>query len=291
MTSPTDSLDRLASTRPKVPHPDQVVTPVEKDRLLASIIALPPERVRPEAHQVQRAIAMAAAASVAIVGLAYVTESDAGRDSPALPSRETLPAGTLDKIKLAVSRAEGGVVHVRSDFGNGVLWETWLDDASGRWRSVSSTPDGRLLYEHQIDGDDGSVIVVSHGERAWWSYQAPEMREPVKLFLTPSEIRARLDDGSLEHVGNEISDGRQLLHLRGPAQEKAPGVYTAAMDMWVDADTYLPARYVATMRNGSTMSTAYDWLPASENNVAQTTLVVPPGYRHLAEPSEAAPSA
>lgn len=289
MSSFTDTLDRLASARPRVPRPDDVLGPGERDRLLRSITASPPERLR-VGHPVRSGIAMAAAVSVAIVGLASLTASDADRQPRTSPSDESVATGTLERIKLAVSRAEGGVVHVRSDFGNGVLWETWLDDDSGRWRSASSTPDGRLLYEHQVDGDNGTVIVVSHTERAWWSYQAPEMRGQAKLFLTPEEIRARLNEGSLEQAGEETTGGRRLLRLRGAAQEKAAGVYTAAIDLWVDGETYLPARYVASTPNGSTMSAAYEWLPASDDNVAQATLVVPPEYRRLTQPSDAPPS-
>jgi hypothetical protein len=169
-----------------------------------------------------------------------------------------------------------------SDYGNGVVWEAWYDGAEGRWRSLSRDRDGRPLYEHEITSGEGhvSAVVANHTERTWWAYTGPAERGGAP-HPTPDEIRTHLAEGRLEEVGRSADE----IHLRSRPQEKSTDAQVIVMvgELWVDAATYLPRR--SSFSGGSTKgSTTYTWLPRSEANVASTRLVIPHGYRQLAEP-------
>lgn len=281
-------LERLAAARP-APRTDAVAPTVEREALIRSILADKPELVSGgvSARQTARlaGIGMAALAATAV---AVIAAGGPPVDSPAVPS--TASPGSrpmvLERVELAMASAELMVVHVRTDFDNGVLWETWLDQASATWHSASRKPDGTPLYAHRVRPGEGGVevTVVSHVDRAWWTYQAPDERGEPNLHPTPQDIRAQLADGTLVDAGRELIDGVEAIRLHGEAKEKAPGVYVAGGDLWVNPTTYLPLRHHAIGRNGRAIASDYRWLPRTADHLRHVDLSVPTNYAHLAAP-------
>ena len=283
MTS--DTLERLAAARPLALDPIDVASDGAREHLLASIIAAPAQAHRRRHPVVSAAAASAAGAAAAAAAIVLAAGAPPVPERPGATTTAVAPNDPrlLDQVELAVAQGAAGILRIQSDYGNGVEWETWLDETDQRWRSTSRTPEGRLLYEHQIQGgaDGTTVVVVSHQDRAWWTYTAPDWREPSKLYLTPEEIRAQLDDGTLREVPRQPDDGANELRLRGEASEKAPGVYTAAIDLWVDAQTYLPTRLRASLRGGQAATATYTWLARTQDSLDNTKLEPPANYRHL----------
>lgn len=275
------TIERLAAARPETDDPMDVAGADHRDRLLLSILADP--AAAPSRHLPIARIAGAAAAAAVAIALITGLPSNQGAPKPdTAGSAQTAPL-LLDRVKLAVAEGANGILRIESDYGNGVRWETWLDEPGQQWRSTSRTPDGHALYEHQVnEGTEGtSVVVVSHQDRAWWTYTAPEWRDSAKLYLTPEEIRTQLENGELREIARRSEADREEVLLRGDASQKAPGVYTAAIDLWIDADTYLPTRLSATLAHGRAATVTYTWLPRTEKYLRNTRVDITGGYRHL----------
>jgi hypothetical protein len=271
---------RLVAARPDVEcAPADVTSAQERDALLRSIMRQPPAAHAPQRHLAPGLIA-AVVLSAVIGGLLVIDNDRAAREVAGPASASTPARVVLDEIDLAMTAAAEGVVHIETDFGNGVLWATWLDETTGRWRSQSRTLDGQPIYDHQVDArDDGTTVtVVSYNDRAWWSHTAPEERDQARLYLTPEEIRSQLRDGTLRELGRH----GDLIHLRGDGVRKAPATFTPTVDLWVDSTSYLPTRSTSQVDGKPAVTSTYTWLLRSDENVRQTEVVIPPSFVHLA---------
>lgn len=288
----TTPLGRLAEARPEAAaRTAELVTADERDAVLQAIFlaeAVPAAPTAPARRRRRMRVATALAAP-ALAGLVVVALVWAGAPSADGPSRPAVPGESagenvvLDRVRLAVAAADDLVLHMKSDHGNGVLWEAWHDTVDRHSRSTSLTLAGAPMYDHELrTGAEGTTVkVVSHGDRAWWTYVAPQERDGYRstLGLLAEDIRAQLADGTLEEIGPETLDGRDVLHLRWVPESK-PGFLTVPGDMWVDVTTYLPVRSVNRWGvNGEKATRSdYEWLPRSAATLARLTAPVPAGF-------------
>jgi hypothetical protein len=273
------SLDRLVAARPDhALAPSDVTTSAEREAMLRSIVAEPRGTAPPRRHHFTATV-IGAAAVATLIGGVLLVDTGVAPSGVDRPSSSAMQPVVLEHIELAVASGSRGVVHIETDFGNDVTWTTWLDETTGRWRSESRTIGGQPLYGHQVDVGDGgtTVVVVSYGDHAWWTYTAPDERSEARLYLTPDEIRAQLRDGTLHELGRE---GGQI-HLRADAATKAPGSFTPVVDLWVDSTSYLPTRSTSQIEGSPPVSATYRWLPRSDDNVRQTELVIPETFVQL----------
>lgn len=281
-------LERLAATRPGRDEPP--VSPDERRQILAAILSsedLPasrglPRLPRPALALLGGSVAATVALATALVGVV---------DDPRTPGRVAAtpaPDGrsvVLDRVRLAVSEADGLILHVRTDHGTGVLWEAWFDPTEQQSRSRSSGLDGTPMYDHQFspDGDGSRVRVVSYSDEAWWEYRTDRV---VAHGWSAADIRRHLDAGTLVEVAKEQRDGRSELHLRWAPEEAPAGVRMQPGDLWVDASTYLPARSIGDDR-GRRVTMDFEWLERTPENTSALHAPVPPGFRRLPGAPEA----
>ncbi|MDQ1439384.1 MAG: hypothetical protein QOK43_3013 [Acidimicrobiaceae bacterium] len=304
----TDLMDRLTQARPALAErTEQVVGARERDELLASLLADEAsvavghdrDRSRGRGRSRRRRVAAASLAPVltaaAVVGLLWAGLPSSSSNSPhsttsgsaAAPVGE--PPLVLERVRLAMAGAADDVLHVVGDFGNGVRWDSWHDPVNRRERFRSSTLAGVPIYDHELtaQGDHVVVRVVSFNDRAWWTYNTEPGRESEMTFTggpTAADIRAQLDDGTLQEVAHETLDGRAVLRLRWLPPTK-PGLITTPGDLWVDVATNLPVRSVSHQANKaqSDVRSDFEWLPRSAASEAQLAVAVPAGFVHLAE--------
>lgn len=278
-----NAMDRLAAARPA----DVVIGDAERDAMLSSIVMSTVALPRSSRRRAWRATAVATAMATAAAA-AVVMSAEVAHRSPAVPpSVGARPdQTTLESVRLAVSRSSDFVLHVRTDFRNGVLWDAWFDDVTRRARTRSSSLTGTPVYDHQMSCADGgcSVRVVSYVDRAWWDYNVPEDLAATSDVPTPDEIRAQVNDGSLREVGREGA----LLHLRADAASSAERK-DSGFDLWVSSDSYLPMRIETPGFEGQAVVSTLDWLSRSPENLEALVAPVPDGFAQLREPPDTAP--
>ena len=297
MTVPS-TLERLAAVAPVTDADTRAAMSAEdRERLLESIVSSQPvgpaqyETVRRPVRRRLPAVAASAVAALVFATLGFVITRPHGPETghttgPPVRSADS-PSVVLDKVRLAVSTADSRILHVRTDPGNGVLWDAWFDGSSDRSRSMSSTPQGEPMYDHEFRRDEhGSWIrVVSYSDRAWWEY--PHDRA-ITHGWSPEDIRAHLDRGTWFEVARQQKDGEEELHLRWAPENAPDGTRMQPGDLWVDASTYLPIRSAANDR-GRAVTMHFEWLERSAENLRALEAPVPPGFRRLDGPPQESP--
>ena len=294
----TPTLERLAAATPVTAEDTRAAMSIEeRELLLQSIVSSPWSAPKP-LRNVTRflrsrlpAVAVSTAAAVVFATFGFVISRPGEEGSgplsrpPAAPVDS--PSVVLDKVRLAVASAEARILHVRTDLGIGVLWDAWFDGSSDRSRSVSSTPQGEPMYDHEFRRDEhGSWIrVVSHGDRAWWEYAHDR---PITHGWSPEDIRAHLDRGTLVEVAREHKNGKEELHLRWAPENAPHGTRLRPGDLWVDAATYLPIRSAANDR-GRAVTMHFEWMERSPENLRFLEAPVPSGFRRLDGPPAESP--
>lgn len=138
-------------------------------------------------------------------------------------------------------------------------------------------------------GVSAQRLDVSYTNRTWQSSDqscvnlTPGLNSPgafidAKTGQPVSNIKALLEDGSLlQVVGLQSADGNRTFELLATT----PGPTT--LELWVNADTYVPVQSVTTSPAGApgntgTTVTQYSFLDPNQSNLANLTLPVPPGF-------------
>jgi hypothetical protein len=214
-----------------------------------------------------------AAAAVAVVALVAAQPQ---RIQPNLRNA----AYVADHTVAALDAASGRVVHIRGAIGGQTL-EQWRDPAGSRWRVDETGPDGAPRRAMLVTGPaDGTrtVLTVDYADRAWWTYRLEQPEEPsdVSWIATldgPDDIQDALRLWSLHVVGTERLNGQETVHLGG-AKPTGRGI---AIDVWVDAATYLPVR-IAIVSPDLSVTSRYTWLPRTPQNLAPFDLKPPAGF-------------
>jgi hypothetical protein len=219
------------------------------------------------------------AAAVAVVGLV------AAPTQPNLRNAAYVTAHTVAALDAASDR----VAHVQAAVGwqtlDGQTLEQWRDPASSRWRVNETAPDGKPRRAMLVTGpDDGTrtVLTVDYADRAWWTYRLDQPDLPsegswIPMSDGPVDIRNTLRRLSMHVAGTERVDGRDTVHLAG----QKPTGRGIAIDIWVDAATYLPVR-MAVVSPDMSLTSRYTWLPRTPDNLAPFDLRPPAGFTQRA---------
>lgn len=202
------------------------------------------------------------------------------------PAAETALTAYAGEIKHDVERAPDGTHE-----------ESWEDALAGRQRYVGYGPGGEIRYaeESTRQGRFEHFVTVQYDGRFWMDHkvafpsQAAPRNEAAQIAQTN---RDQVANGRTSIIGRDRVDGRTTLHLHQvvhpqfpgnpqvPKGVRVPAPPTFQIDTWVDPLTYLTVRTRFSQQGGSLL-TDETWLPRTAANVAQTKLVIPPGFRHL----------
>jgi hypothetical protein len=211
-----------------------------------------------------------AAAAVAVVAIVA---------APTQPNPRNA-AYVADHTLAALDAAADRVAHIQGAIGGQTL-EQWRDPTGSRWRVDEIGPDGKPRRAMLVTGpDDGTrtVLTVDYTDRAWWTYRLDQPEVPsdvswIAMSDGPEDIQDTLRRLSLHLVGTERVDGQDTIHLGGPK----PTGRGIAVDIWVDATTYLPVR-IAFVSPDLSVTSRYTWLPRTPQNLAPFDLKPPAGF-------------
>lgn len=235
-------------------------------------------------------------AAVAVGASLALTPGGGGapRDVP-----EMLTVGYVaERTATALSGTSGYVQHetAKHQDPDGTLAsviESWIDPTSERERRDNEFFYGDVRsFTLALDGSSGVQLI--HGKKKWCTFPVvsvepltslPEGADPalvpwVAPSLDPTELRRAVDSGKLTLVGKEQLDGRQTVHLQWQHRLINPtNGPEVSMQIWVDADSYLPVRVVQKMSTVGATTSDYEWLPRTEENLAKATVSPPADYR------------
>lgn len=257
---------------------------------------------------------VAAAAAVAVL----VATAGPGTTNPrpagtahAAPPVTTQPrvenlAHVQDMTIQALRSAEEYVIHEKEMLDTGYL-EYWTDRATERYRvdaySTLIQPDQEAtgsdnvitlparpdevptgpLHRTQSTAGDGPLgdryyTTVDYERETWSTYH--DTSEPPTLevpdVLDADALKQAIDEGRIELIGPEPIGDKNTHHLRLFATFRGYQI-----DLWVDSTSYLPVRQTSTVIGGSAkpvLTSDYDWLPRTEENLAKLELTPPPGF-------------
>jgi len=257
-------------------------------------------------------VAAAAAAAVVVSTGATPTGTIPEGGTQAAPpvSTTTQPrvenlAHVQDMTIQALRSAADYVIHEKNMLDSGYL-EYWTDRATQRYRMDAYST---LVQPDQERGSDDTMTVPAHPdeipkgplhrtnsvagkgspgdmyytfvdyERKTWSTHHDTAKVPpleVPDVLDADALKKAIDEGRMELIGAENVDGKDTHHLRLFATVRGYQI-----DLWVDSESYLPVRETSTVIDGPeepVMTSDYDWLPRTGENLAKVELTPPPGF-------------
>jgi hypothetical protein len=180
--------------------------------------------------------------------------------------------------------------HVGRDGKPASMIELWADPTTKRERQDNKIFYGDVRsYTRALDGS--TAVELNHDKKKWWTYPvtslAPANTDQVQHLppsLNPGDLKRAVDSGKVTLVGKERLNGRQTVHLQwlGGPDSALDAAKTAeeSMQIWVDAESYLPVRVINKLFTGTTTSD-YEWLPRTRDNLAKVTVSPPADYRKL----------
>jgi len=210
------------------------------------------------------------------------------------PKHAPVPAAARAVLAAYAHRIEHTVERTRQ----GMWSDSWSDPTTGRMRQLSHLGVHSVETGFVPDGAATKTILVSFQNKTWMSDELPFPRatgnEPASLAQA---ARDKVADGKATIVGRAVVDGHATLHLRElvhlPEPTAPPGVHVPKalaqprvlhVDTWVDPLTYLPIRMRTGGSSGWSVSDT-SWLPRTPANVAETRIVIPPGFEHATQSS------
>ncbi|MEO3770690.1 hypothetical protein [Micromonospora sp. B9E7] len=168
--------------------------------------------------------------------------------------------------------------------------ELWSDPTTKRERQ-----DNQIFFgdtrSYTVVLDGSNAVELNHDKKKWWTYEVARLEaldsntvQSLPPALNPADLRSAVDSGKLTLVGKESIDGKPAVHLQwlgGPdsAMDKAKAA-EESMQIWVDAESYLPVRLIHKTFNGTTTSN-YEWLPRTAGNLGKLEASPPAGYTKL----------
>lgn len=124
-------------------------------------------------------------------------------------------------------------------------------------------------------------VVIDYTTQTWWPTTGAILRRQTPQVA--AAIQQALQHGDLAIVGNAVIDGEQTIELSAVASSNE-GSY----DIWVDPTTYLPVQVTQTSSAGA-LQTEFEWLPATQSNLALLNPPIPSGFAQLPAPSSSEP--
>ncbi|MCX2949724.1 hypothetical protein [Lentzea sp. NEAU-D7] len=205
-------------------------------------------------------IAVAAAAAVVLVPA----------PRPAVPAEVA-----LQRTSSALEGVRGMVIHEQAPAddrekyfapGEKGLVERWhaADGSAFRYRASA---DGRTIVD--LSRSAAGNVFTDHRTR---TFRAEPGESPDNEVWTPERIQQAIRDGRITVAGpGEPIGGSPTVHLTIAGLKPEP-----TTQMWVDAATYLPKRWLWEQDG----ATAFDvtWLPPTPENLAQLRTSIPDGF-------------
>jgi len=241
------------------------------------------------------------AAAVLAVAVAVAAAISSGRAASSRPSVQTL-AYVVNRVRSALGAAGAEILEVHSRLSNGWSYTAWVDPAAGNLR-IDTNPPGGSPVRYYASGSQ--VAIVKYETKTYSSEQVDvyALGQPPGWILfsllgvsatwgdlggsipSAAAIRHQLDVGKFRLAGAETVNGQRLLHLRGvgklPELRPVGGGYRA-IDMWVDAATFLP---VTSVTGGGPyaprIESTFTWLRATPRNRAVLAPEVPTGFQSV----------
>ena len=220
-------------------------------------------------------VAIPVAAAVAVVALPRAPESPPTAEHPptvnlAHATERTMSAldAVLDNVIYERATVTKGDKY--SEPGQEALYERWLASDGSTFR-LRVTIDGEPVVD--LSRDTVSNVFVDYRTRTYCVFPGVEPSAPeYDDVWTPAEIQQSLKDGYLTVIGagDPVNDRPTILLYRDDRK------FEGAMNLWVDAETYLPVRWQREQENSTPFDVTY--LPPTPANRAQLVTVIPPGF-------------
>lgn len=199
-----------------------------------------------------------------------------------VPAQQPAPpvevAQVLERTSTALDGVRGMVIHEQAPAvagdkyfqpGEHGLNERWhaADGSAFRYRASA---DGRTIVD--LSRSAAGDFFVDHRAR---TYRALPGETPDDEVWTPERIQKAISDGRITVTGpGEPINGTRTVRLHVAERKAEP-----ALDMWVDATTYLPMRWLL-VQDGS-VPFDVTWLPPTPENLAQLKTQVPDGFTEV----------
>jgi hypothetical protein len=175
------------------------------------------------------------------------------------------------------------VMKMRDAYPSG-SYDTWTDKQTGHYRIDMFRADGSRDHSLMMTVADGkySGIQVDYVDRTYDELAGPaeDAIAPAAVPTDPASIKAWLDKGQLEIVGQEQVGGHDTVHLRLKV-----GTADYAVELWVDTTSFLPYKTVADttgqVSDNAEVST-FEWLPRTDENLSHFDLTRRPASRRTA---------
>jgi hypothetical protein len=191
------------------------------------------------------------------------------------PAAPVEVAHVLERTNTALDGVRGMVIHEQApavegdkyfEPGQRGLNERWqaADGSAFRYRASA---DGRTIVD--LSRSAAGNVFVDHRAR---TYRSMPGETPDDEVWTPEKIQQAIAAGRITVAGpGDPINGTQTVLLHVAARKPEP-----AIELWVDATTYLPLR-VLLVQDGAT---PFDvtWLPPTPENLAQLKTPIPDGF-------------
>lgn len=259
----------------------------------------------PQATRWLAGVTMAAALAGVVMALILPggtpgTIKNGGATSPGTPAMATLRA----KLLAAISSARGDIVYwsstsrspgappIRSEKwaypsqpgpGQLVRTRTVVFNNSGtpyeEWRYAFAMPAEANGSLGNTNGIKGEQIVLYYDSKSWY-----DQKDSAIMSNIPNGAARVVALIRTKHwaVSKTTLNGRAALELYSTAGDNS------TYRLWADASTYLPLRETDTVPGPSgkidTLTTDYEYLPATSANLAQLTPPIPAGFTKVAPP-------
>ena len=187
-------------------------------------------------------------------------------------------AHVLERTNTALDGVRGMVIHEQAPAVDGdKYFEPGQRGLNERWRAADGSAfryrasvDGRTIVE--LSRSAAGDVYVDHRARTYRSFPGDTPDDEV---WTPDKIQKAIAAGRITVGGpGEPINGTRTLLLHVAALKPEP-----AIELWVDATTYLPMR-VLLVQDGAT---PFDvtWLPPTPENLAQLKTQIPDGFTEI----------
>ncbi|MGW6937092.1 hypothetical protein ACWGE0_44080 [Lentzea sp. NPDC054927] len=187
-------------------------------------------------------------------------------------------AQVLERTNTALDGVRGMVIHEQATAGEGEKYfEPGERGLSERWHAADgsafryrATVDGRTIVD--LSRSAAGDVFVDHRTR---TYRARPGETPDDEVWTPEKIQKAIEDGRITVTGpGEAINGTQTVRLHVAARKPEP-----ALEMWVDATTYLPMRWLLAQDGATPFDVT--WLPPTPENLAQLRTQIPDGFTEV----------
>jgi hypothetical protein len=212
-------------------------------------------------------------------------------------------AYVVKKVKAATSGSEGaGPIEFvsshapDSETGAPTWTRSWSYPGSPTSRIETLDPQGNPLTASLVtDGKaQNESVLIDYAAKTWSTLVSPnqpgENSEPSPVRAAAAaegpqaEFQATLAGGDFRVAGREAIDGQQAIELESTAAAFGEGTTR----IWVDAQTYLPIREVATPPGAGaddpgSIRSEYRWIPANAESLAvlDPQTAVPEGFKQV----------